>query len=331
MERKVRAWIDFESRLQETPNRSGGLGEPRFHADGRADETEWGRPQNDGPALRALAAIRFAWRELALGRSAYVRDRLYRAEIPAQTLIKKDLEYTAHHWRESSFDLWEEVKGGHFFTRMVQRRALEEGALLADALQDGGAAAFYREQARALERELARHYDRKRRIFLPTLDFAGGWSHKNTDLDVAVLLGALHGGWEGRLDLTPAHPGIRASAEALEQAFLALYPINAEHRAGQARGAVAPAIGRYPEDVYDGNGFSVGHPWFLATHAFAEWKCSVGEREAGLRYLARSIRHQGEGGEMAEQFQRTDGFQRGARDLTWSYASFLTAVRACEK
>ena len=28
---------------------------------------------------------------------------------------------------------------------------------------------------------------------------------------------------------------------------------------------------------------------------------------------------------MSEQFSRYDGYQKGARDLTWSYASFLTA------
>lgn len=30
------------------------------------------------------------------------------------------------------------------------------------------------------------------------------------------------------------------------------------------------AIGRYPEDVYDGYGLSIANPWFLATAAYAE-------------------------------------------------------------
>lgn len=30
------------------------------------------------------------------------------------------------------------------------------------------------------------------------------------------------------------------------------------------------AIGRYPEDTYNGNGNSQGNPWFLATNAYAE-------------------------------------------------------------
>jgi glucoamylase len=34
---------------------------------------------------------------------------------------------------------------------------------------------------------------------------------------------------------------------------------------------------------------------------------------------------------MSEQFDRVDGFERGARDLTWSYGAFLQAVEARKK
>jgi glucoamylase len=36
-------------------------------------------------------------------------------------------------------------------------------------------------------------------------------------------------------------------------------------------------------------------------------------------------------GSMSEQFDRIDGYMRGARDLTWSYGAFLGAVRARKK
>jgi glucoamylase len=33
-------------------------------------------------------------------------------------------------------------------------------------------------------------------------------------------------------------------------------------------------------------------------------------------------------GELSEQFDQTDGHQSSAKDLAWSYASFITAVAA---
>lgn len=356
LERVVRAWVAFESRLQETPNRSGGLGEPRFQVDGRADDSDWGRPQNDGPALRASAMIDFAWREIRAGRKREVLQQLYRAELPARTAIKKDLEYVAHHWREDGFDLWEEVKGHHYFTRAVQRRALLKGAALANELGDPDAARFYTQQAGLISASLEEFHSAARGYAVPTIGQTGGWTHKTSELDVSVILGAIHGAAEpGAHARLHAAPAVQATARELRNAFLKLYPLNQGvlsetasarelrnafvglypvNRAVQSRGGPAAAIGRYPEDVYDGNGFTGGNPWFLATHAYAEWHCrggegTAGEQALGLRYLERSVQHQGPHATMSEQFRRGDGFLQGARDLTWSYASFLTAARAC--
>lgn len=59
---------------------------------------------------------------------------------------------------------------------------------------------------------------------------------------------------------------ILATAAALEHAFSVLYPVNAYHPP-----YLGTAIGRYPEDNYDGYASgSAGNPWFLATTAFAE-------------------------------------------------------------
>jgi len=57
--------------------------------------------------------------------------------------IKTDLEYVAHNWQESSFDLWEESNGDNFFTKMVQRKAMIDGAAFATKMGDTGAANFY--------------------------------------------------------------------------------------------------------------------------------------------------------------------------------------------
>ena len=94
------------------------LGEPRFNPDGTLDISKWSRPQHDGPALRALALMRF-WPLDGL-------DGQARASMRA--LILTDLEFIVRHWRESCFDIWEEELGHHYYTRLVHHAALADGA-----------------------------------------------------------------------------------------------------------------------------------------------------------------------------------------------------------
>ena len=50
-------------------------------------------------------------------------------------------------------------------------------------------------------------------------------------------------------------------------------------------------------------------------------------RLAGDAELRRVRFHAASDGSLTEQFDRTNGFEKSARDLTWSYASFLTALQ----
>ena len=47
--------------------------------------------------------------------------------------------------------------------------------------------------------------------------------------------------------------------------------------------------------------------------------------------LSKTLFHAGRDGRLDEQFSRFNGFMMGARDLTWSHTSYLTAFRACYK
>lgn len=73
-------------------------GEPKFNTDGTSYQLPWGRPQNDGPALRALVLSRHALELLERGEESYVRSELYQGKIPAIGVIKRDLEYVSHNW-----------------------------------------------------------------------------------------------------------------------------------------------------------------------------------------------------------------------------------------
>lgn len=356
----------------------GGLGEPKFNVDGSAFHGDWGRPQNDGPALQAIGLIQYAHHLLNQNKTEWVRSKLYDGKIPTQSIIKANLEYVSHHWKNSTYDLWEEVEGTQFYTRVVQRRALIEGAQLAYRLGDRGAGDWYQLQADLIRVEIERHWDPTRGIWLATLDWQGGNAQKFSNLDTAVLLAVLHG-YAGDQYLSPAEDRVLLTSLHLRQAFQKIYNVNAVNP------VLAPAIGRYPEDIYDGvsDGNSIrghrGNPWVLTTCAFVElysraileWKkigsiqitqvnlpffqdlaAQSGESIAWSQgqvlkkgspefnqvitwmkklsdsFMTRVRFHTPVDGSFAEQINRDTGFMQGARDLTWSYGSFLTAYWA---
>lgn len=241
---------------------AGSLGEPRINVDGTVNTEPWGRPQNDGPALRAITMIRYANGLLAKGDRAAVTRDLYAAELPARSVIKTDLEFIAHHWQDRCVDLWEEVMGRHFFTEAAMLVALRNGSRLAREMGDPNAASFYLQVADRIEDQLAKHWDADKGYLLSTLEFSAGADHqKPSQLDVSVLLAALFVEQPtGLLSVMDDH--IVATAEALETAFASLYPINS----AQGQSGLGTAIGRYTEDHYYG-----GNPWILSTVAFAEW------------------------------------------------------------
>lgn len=332
IEQHIKNWIQFEVRNQNIALARSNLGEPIFTVAGDIYPFPWGRPQNDGPAIRALAMINYANALIKEGRLAEV-NKLYRAELPTTSPIKRDLEFVSHHWQDQSFDLWEEVKGQHFFTQMAQRAALIRGADLAVKLNDPRAADFYMLNARALEKSLQKHQSEARGVIVPTINQTDGWQHKKSEIDISVLLGVIYFSMnDGFFDVKD--PWVIATANMIENTFAALYKVNQYID-------LAPAIGRYPEDVYNGNGFGEGNPWFLATNAFAEYYCLLSKRtyeareskqlrDRGLSFMSRTIFHSEAGGRMPEQFNRDHGYTQGARDLTWSYTSYVRAYRSCE-
>ena len=357
------AFTRFSRRNQLTETLTG-LGEPRFNVDGSADREPWGRPQNDGPALRALALTRFAVALLKDGKDDYVRTHLYRAELPASTVIKADLEYVASTWRQKCFDPWEEIRGHHFFTRAVQMAALFEGARLAKRLGDLGAETHYRDEAVSIGRELERHWNEDRGWYMATLESEAGPDHqKPSELDTSVILAALTAD-ATRGPIWLLDDRILSTATALETTFQRLYAVN--------KTGSGTAIGRYEEDYYFG-----GNPWVLTTAAFAELHYRVSTllrrqksyrvtrrnhqflasalsseerpslrvgmdignesalkalllerlRQKGDTFLERVRLHAHSDGGLAEQIDRETGFMISAADLTWSYASVLQAAR----
>jgi glucoamylase len=82
LETVLKEYVTLSDKLQRTSNPSGdyqgaGIGEPKFNVDGTAFTGSWGRPQTDGPAIRATVLIEFANLLLAAGETSYVKTYLY--------------------------------------------------------------------------------------------------------------------------------------------------------------------------------------------------------------------------------------------------------------
>ena len=323
-------WIDAEIHRQTLPTLSG-LGEPKFNVDGSGFTGPWGRPQNDGPALRAIAMIKFARILLKEGNQDYVIKKMFKGMVSSDSVIQKDLDYTVAQWKKPSFDLWEEELGMHFYTLMAQHTALQEGGLLAHELGDHRSHHIYEQESKVIAAVLKRDFADAKIGILATLNKVnGGLSYKTSNLDVAPLLALLHTSPYQKL-FSLNSPQVRRYVDSLALKFSEVYAVNKKFP------ELGVAIGRYPEDRYDGYQTSgTGNPWFLSTLGLGEYLCLL-KREARTdkvdelieKQFNRALFHSDRQGRMSEQFNHVNGTMQGARELTWSHNAFMTAMMRC--
>lgn len=297
------------------------LAESRVNPDGSLDILRWARPQHDGPALRALAMMRY-W-PLCPASDPATKDLLRR-------LIRQDLGFVARHWREPSYDIWEEHPGHHYYTRLLHLAALVHGGPWLRATGEDVEAISLGSAIDGLAEALDGHWCENRGIYLARMD--GGALVPDKEPDISVVLGALHAdlpdGPHSVLD-----PRTRATLAAVEATFRRAFAINRQPgRSG------APALGRYPGDRYFGGG-----AYYMATLGAAEFYARLAERVAAHPAAGRDA-HDLLGrcdacletvmgftppsGELSEQFDRDTGAQTSARHLAWSYAAFITSWRS---
>lgn len=321
-------------------------GEVRFNPDGTLDIVRWNRPQNDGPALRALSLLR--WRESGLF-----------GKVAAQ-LLAQDLAFVERHWAEPCYDLWEEQLGHHDYTRLVQMAALEDGAAWMAEIGKSQQAQRLHSAAHALREELDRHWSAEEGCYRSRSDAPRGAGDRA--LDTSVVLAVLHAN-RGEGAHSVLDPKVHATFDKLEELFTAEYRINAALPAGRG-----PAMGRYAGDRYVSGG-----AWYMTTLAAAEFfyrlagrvaqGCSLECSADNASFLVRVLKSRPTGsrlpseeidraaltdallgrgdafmttvrdytpdsGELSEQFDRTTGRQTSAKNLAWSYAAFITAYEA---
>ncbi|KAJ9268969.1 CAZyme family GH15 [Paecilomyces variotii] len=357
LQSQIQNYISAQAKIQAIQNPSGdlssgaGLGEPKFYINETAFTGDWGRPQRDGPALRATALIGYAqW--------LIDNDHTDVALSNVWPVVTNDLSYVTQYWNKTGYDLWEEVDGSSFFTIAVSSRALIEGSALAKQLNKTC------ESCDEISADIA--------CFQQSF-WTGEYIKSNINLvyennrtgkDANSIIASIHlFDPKASCDdstFQPCSPQALANHKAVVDSFRDLYTVNKGIKQGSA-----VAIGRYAEDVY-----SDGNPWYLCTLAAAEqlydalyqWskQGSIVITDQSLNFfrdfdssvnsgtydsssdtytsLTKAIRTYADGfmsivqkyiptnGSLSEQFSKDDGKQTSAIDLTWSYAAFLTAV-----
>ncbi|KAJ9149034.1 Glucoamylase [Pleurostoma richardsiae] len=357
----IEDYIHAQAVLQTVTNPSGtllpsgtGLGEPKYNVDGTRFNGNWGRPQRDGPALRAIALIEYSNWLIEQGDASRVKSVIW-------PVISNDLSYVGQYWNSTGFDLWEEVSGSSFFTTQNQYRSLVEGAALADKL---GVTCTGCDQASEVLCFLQTYWNGD--FFTANINVDNG----RTGIDANTVLGPIAvfdpSATCDSPSLQPCHSRSLANFKVFVDTFrnASLYPINAGIDATDG-----VALGRYPEDVYYN-----GNPWYLITLAAAEFLYDAVAQWDRQRYIAvdatalsffqglypaakvgtyrrchktdpyRLIltaatayadsfvavaqRYTPANGSLSEQFARSPpGAPLSAYDLTWSYASFVTMAQ----
>lgn len=355
LQNHIQNYISSQAELQEVLNPSGdlasgeGLGEPKYYVNKTAFTGEWGRPQRDGPPLRATAMIAYGNWLIDNGYASVVEKNIW-------PIVQNDLAYVAQYWNSTGFDLWEEVNGSSFFTIAVSHRALVEGSAFANKLNKTCSSCDS--------------------VAPDILCFQQSfWTGEYIDSNINLQSEMKRSGKDANSIITSIHlfdpeatcedeifqpcsAQALANHKAIVDSFRNLYPIN-----NGSKDTSAIAIGRYAEDVYyDGN------PWYLCTLAAAEqlydalyqWSKqgflsvtpvslkffqdfdpsikadTYGNTTDTFKSVMASIKRYADdfvsvvqkytpaNGSLSEQFTRDTGKQTSAVDLTWSYAAFVT-------
>jgi glucoamylase len=252
LESLIQGYVDSQAKQQAVSNPSGslpdgsGLAEPKFYVNITAFTGSWGRPQRDGPALRASALIAYGNHLVANNKKTLAKNNIW-------PIVQNDLSYVGQYWNQSTFDLWEEVQGTSFFTTAVQHKALVEGDAFATALGETCDAC-----------SVAPH------ILCHLQDYWNGSAvlsniptNGRSGLDTNSLLASIHTfDPAAACDDTTFQP---CSSRALSNhklvvdSFRSIYSVNKGREAGKAA-----AVGRYSEDTYQG-----GNPWSVFSPKFS--------------------------------------------------------------
>lgn len=273
----IESYIANSHALQRIDNLSGtwksldGLGEPKFMPDNTPYNEHWGRPQRDGPGLRIITISNYL-NFMLQNNLSLSNSKLKSFEFIYNEILKPDLNYIVLNWNKNGFDLWEEIDSMHLFTSLTMLKAVKMGIQFSKQWNDGNFTKILQRTFTDLRFFILiesgfKNPDLPYLIETPSLVFEA----KRCGLDIGSILGSLRShDLDNPTDLVDIPFSVDDSAVLSTLAALITdmkfrYPIN--HQTDFNKGF---ALGRYPEDLYDGNGISEGNPWFISTATASE-------------------------------------------------------------
>jgi glucoamylase len=330
--------IDYVNFCQLCRSSPGDFDRASFYINGT--QRPWTN-QTDGPALETLALLTVYGQVDAP------------TQAVAAALIDANLNFLQAAYQGQTYNLWEEEFGASFFARSVQLKCFQ--AVVANKIGvavPGWLPAAISWLASALDGHWNGEYYQSM-LPVPT-DYRAPY-----DPNIDVVQAAIYGAESVTDTRLLAHAaGLRAQWADPGKYF---YPINGD----DAGRGIGPLLGRYPGDVYDGDTDALvgDHPWALTTANFAELyyrlagkiissrtvpadslsapffaQAGVGAGatplaaatalRAAADQMLRAIVFHSDHFELSEQFDAVTGFEKSVSNLSWSYAAFLSAVRA---
>ena len=268
------------------------LGEPKFNLNNTPYTGNWGRPQNDGPALRGLVLI-----------------KLLTIVIQKQDLIKhlifNDLLYTITVLEDFCFGLWEEQKGYHLYTRMVQYKFIK---------------VCYENNVVQLEKLNQAVLDRAKELVFHHISVKDNKIHAIFDIngqvqrefDGAFLLGLNHIDYDiDGLDINKDY--VKKYVDNLVKNFNEEYPISDT--------LSIPFMGRYNKDHYFG-----GNPWIIITASLFQYWIKTEDilhhQEKFMRFI--DFIKTKKKMDLSEQIDKESGENISVDRLTWNYAELIS-------
>jgi glucoamylase len=332
-------YVQFAQTCQNSANAIGHFDRASFLINGTP--RNW-TDQSDGPALQTLAILRL-YAQLDAPTQA-----------TADAVIAANLNFLQNAYQGQTWNLWEEEYGASFFARSVQLQCFQ--AITANTA--GIAVPGWMSAAIPwLQNVLASHWNGQYyQSMLPVPAGSRAPYDPNIDIVMAGIYGAI-----AVTDTQLLATAAQLRSQWADPGSAYVYPVNG---ADQQRG-IGPLLGRYPGDVYDGDTDAQAgdHPWAVSTAGFAELyyrlagqvttggtvpldslsagfftqagvdasttpaAAAAALQAAGDQMLQAVIVHS-DNLELSEQFDATTGYEKSVSNLSWSYASFLSAVRA---
>ena len=332
-------YVLFAQACQNSASAFGHFDRASFFIDGTPRQ-QWS-DQTDGPALQTLAILQL----------------FSQLDAPTQTManavIAANLNFLQGAYQGETVNLWEEETGASFFARSVQLKCFQ--AITGNTL--GIPVPGWLSTAIPwLQNALQQHWNGQYYQSLLPVPADKTPYDPNIDIVMAAIYGAV-----AVTDTKLLATAALLRSQWADPAAAYFYPING---ADQRRG-IGPLLGRYPGDTYDGTSDAPAddHPWAVSTCNFAELyyrlagaitaagaipldassatffsQAGVGSsttpaaaaaalQNAGDQML-QAVTFHSDHLELSEQFDATSGYEKSVSNLSWSYASFLSAVRA---